>query len=287
MDFALSIPSHSSYVLWTRSDIGKTTLWRIDPLTGAGQSSVWVGIEPGPGWQATSYAREDNGTGYVLWTQSSTGKAALWKVNAVTGAIISSAWIYSSTGVGGPWQATSYEHVDATTGYVLWTRSDTGQAALWKVNPSSMSTGTIAGVGSAYLHSSTGVGGPWQATSYEHVDATTGYVLWTRSDTGQATLWKVNPSSISSGTLPCLSSAFLYSSTGVGASWLATSYQRMSDATGYVLWTRSDTGQAALWRVNPASITNGTIPIVGSFYVGSSSGVGAPWQAGSYLHSDQ
>jgi hypothetical protein len=80
--------------------------------------------------------------------------------------------------------------VSPTEGYVLWTRSDTGQAALWRIDPSGLGTAPVLplyGQGyAAHLFAKSGIGGPWQATSYEHVSRTEGYVLWTRSDTGQA-----------------------------------------------------------------------------------------------------
>ena len=54
-----------------------------------------------------------------------------------------------------------------TTAYVVWTRSDTGQAALWEIDPS-LPTGPGQRKRSVYLHSSSGVGGPWQATGFVH-----------------------------------------------------------------------------------------------------------------------
>jgi hypothetical protein len=53
--------------------------------------------------------------------------------------------------------------VDASTGYVLWTHSDTGEAELWKVDPAA---GSVSAIGSAGRSSSFGMGGPWQATDY-------------------------------------------------------------------------------------------------------------------------
>jgi hypothetical protein len=224
---------------------------------------------------------------YVLWTRGDTGQAILWKVDpsAMPGTISVTSWAHLDTpsGVGGPWQASSYTSVDASTGYVLWTRGDTGQAILWKVDPSTM-PGTIPVTSWAYLSTPTGVGGPWQATSYTHVDASTGYVLWTRSDTGQAILWKIDPSAMP-GTIPVTSWAHLNAPTGVGGPWQATSYTHLDASTGYVLWTRSDTGQAVLWKVDPSAMP-GTIPVLSSASLYAPSGVGGPWQATSYEHLD-
>ena len=51
---------------------------------------------------------------------------------------------------------------------MLWTRSDSGKAALWKIDPSlaAGSPSVIPVDSSAYLHSATGVGTPWEATSF-------------------------------------------------------------------------------------------------------------------------
>ena len=56
---------------------------------------------------------------------------------------------YGSSGVGKQWQATCYTPLDSGTGYVLWSRSDTGQAALWKVaiQIDSRGSGVVEGVG--------------------------------------------------------------------------------------------------------------------------------------------
>jgi hypothetical protein len=87
------------------------------------------------------------------------------------------------------------------------------------------------------------VGGSWEATSYHHAGATEGYVLWTRSDTGQAALWRVDPS-LGGRVLPI--AANLYSSPRLGVE--ATSY-RTSARPRYCL-TRSAT--AVVWRIDPA-----------------------------------
>jgi hypothetical protein len=160
----------------------------------------------------------------VLWTRGDTGQAVLSEVDSseISGTLPSSAsaYVHSASGVGAPWRATSFAQVDASTGYVLWTRSDTGEAELWKVDPSVAGTVTI--LGSAALPGPSG--GPWQATDYAHVDATTGFVLWTRSDTGESELWQVDPSL--AGTIPVLGSAALSSPSGSGGPWQATDYSR-------------------------------------------------------------
>jgi len=278
-----------SYVLWTRSDTGRAILWKVDPdampgtIPVTGRAPVKSAAGSGATWEATSYARVDAATGYVLWTRGFSGRAVLWKVDpsAMPGVIPVVSWAYlkSPAGAGRPWQATSYAHVDDSTGYVLWTRRDTGKAALWKIDPSV--PGTIIPVGDlAPLESPPGVGGLWQATSYSHVDASTGYVLWTRRDTGQAILAQVNPSAMP-GTIPIVRSAYLKSPSGVGGPWEATSYSHVDDTTGYVLWTRTDTGRAYVWQIDPS--VAGTIPVIQSAAVFTPTGVGAPWKATSFV----
>ena len=138
----------------------------------------------GSPWQATSYAHLSASSGKVLWTRNDTGQAALWTINPDTGAVGSAVYVNGGVGIGAPWQAASYTQVSDSVGFVLWTRSDTGVAALWQVNPV---TGAVAS--GVYVNGGIGIGGPWQATSYTHLSATSGEVLWTRSDTGVAALW--------------------------------------------------------------------------------------------------
>jgi hypothetical protein len=208
----------TAYVLWTNSTTGKAATWTVDPATGAMQSSTWIGSSAGngSGWQATSYEYLDASTAYVLWTNSTTGKAATWTVNPATGIMQSSTWIGSSAGNGSGWQATGYEYVDASTAYVLWTNDTTGKAATWTVNPA---TGVMQS--STWIGSSAGNGSGWQATGYEYVDATTAYVLWTNSTTGKAATWTVDPVSGAKQ-----SAAWIGSSAGNGVGWQATSYVR-------------------------------------------------------------
>ena len=210
---SLSIPAGSSSATITVTPVDDSEAEASESVTVtlAAATAYTVGSPS----SATVAISDDDAVGYALWTRSDTGQAALWKIRPGDGTLTSSVYLYLAGGVGAPWKATSYFPVDATTGYVLWTRKDTGQAALWKVDP-----GTGALLGSVYLMSQTGVGGPWQATSYDHVDATTGYVLWTRSDTGQAALWQVNPSA---GTVT--KSVYLWTAAGVGAPWQATGFQ--------------------------------------------------------------
>jgi hypothetical protein len=223
---------------------------------------------------------------YALWTRADTGQAALWKLGPGVGTtgvqpIVSWKFLQSQAGVGRPWEATSYQQVSATEGYALWARRDTGQAILWKVNPSAGDR-EIPVTSWAYLQSPAGIGGPWEATSYQHVSATEGYVLWTRNDTGQVALWKINPGA-GAGThvIPVSSWAHLYSAAGVGGPWEATSYRHVSATEGYVLWTRADTGQAALWQINPGTGTR-IVPVTAYMY--SSPSMGDPWRATSYEH---
>jgi hypothetical protein len=281
----------AALVLWTRGDEGQADLRAAHPGTtsGAVPATGWTSQavpsgEGGP-WEATSCARVDAGTDYLLWTRGDTGQAILAKLNpaAAPGVSPVASWAYlkGPAGVGGPWQATGYTHVDATTGYVLWTRGDTGQAILWRVVPGDVS-GTIPVASWAHLKAPSGVGGPWQATSYAHVDASEGYVLWTRGDTGQAILWRVVPGDVS-GTIPVASWAHLKAPSGVGGPWQATSYTHVDASEGYVLWTRGDTGQAVLWQVAPGAVS-GTIPVTSWADVSSAAGAGGPWRATGYVH---
>jgi glucose/arabinose dehydrogenase len=275
-------------VLWTRSDIGSAALWQINPSLPTGLSQITGGgflfsvAGVGAPWQATSYAHVSATEAYVLWTRSDIGGAALWQVNPSLptgpGQITGGGFLFSVAGVGAPWQATSYAHVSATEAYVLWTRSDIGGAALWRVNPS-LPTGPGQITGGGFLFSVAGVGAPWQATSYAHVSATDAYVLWTRNDNGSAALWQIDPS-LPTGPGQIKRSVFLFSAFGVGPPWQATSYAHVSATEAYVLWTRSDNGSAVLWQIDP-SLPTGPGQIKRSVFLFSASGVGPPWQATS------
>jgi hypothetical protein len=224
----------------------------------------------------------------VLWTRGDTGEASLWELNAgmVHGAIpvAGKTSLASPAGEGGAWEAAGCARADDATDYVLWTRGDTGQAVLARVDLGAPA-GSFPANDWARMDTPTGEGGPWRATGYTPVDASIGYVLWTRGDTGQAILAKVDPGAAASGTIPVLSWAFLGAPTGVGAPWQATSYTHVDASTGYVLWTRSDTGQAILWQVVPGDVS-GTIPVTNWAHLHTPAGVGGPWQATSYTHVD-
>ena len=250
-------------MLWTRSDNGKAALWQIDSSLPTGPSqlkrsvSLYSTAGIGAPWQATSYTHVNPTEGYVLWTRSDNGRAALWQINPSKptgpGQLTRSVNLYSTSGLGAPWQASSYTHVSATEGYVLWTRTDNGKASLWQINPS-LPTGPSQITRAVYLYSASGLGAPWQASSYTHVSATEGYVLWTRSDNGRAVLWQIDPS-LPTGPSQLKRSVSLYSASGVGAPWQATSYTHVSATEGYVLWTRSDLGKAGFWQIDPSQPT--------------------------------
>ena len=81
--------------------------------------------------------------GYLLWTKSTTGQGAIWRVNPNDGILDGGFYLGPSTGLGGGWEVTRFIPVSPTLGYVLFTRSATGQAAIWTIDPS---TGTLTGV---------------------------------------------------------------------------------------------------------------------------------------------
>ena len=119
-----------------------------------------------------------------------------------------------------------YEQASDTTGYVLWTRSDTGRAVVWSINPTTGagSPRVIPRVGGFMsIWSTAGIGGPWEATSYRAVSSTEGYLLWSRTDTGRAVLWKVDPS-LPTGPGQRTGVWNIYSASGVGGPWQASSY---------------------------------------------------------------
>jgi hypothetical protein len=150
----------------------------------------------------------------VLWTNSNTGQATLWLINPETGALTSWVWISAPAGISAGWQASSYAHVAGTTGYVLWTNGGTGQATLWLVDPE---TGDLSSW--YWISAPAGLGSGWQASSYAHVDGTTGYVLWTNGGTGQATLWQIDPATGAMGSW-----RWITAPAGVEPGWLASSY---------------------------------------------------------------
>jgi len=246
---------------------------------------------------AVSIVQGSAAPSFVLWTNSDTGQAALWKIDlsqaAGSPSIIphdGASWLQSATGLGAGWQATSYQHVGPNEGYVLWTNGDTGQAGLWKIDPSQTigSTSTIPLVGASWVQTATGLGAGWQATSYQHVGPNEGYVLWTNGDTGQAGLWKIDPSQAvgSSSIIPQVSAFWLNSATGVGAGWEATSYQHVGPNEGYVLLTNGGTGQAGLWKIDPSPASGSSIITqTSAFWLQTATGVGAGWEATSYQYT--
>jgi hypothetical protein len=290
----------TAYVLWSRGDLGKASLWQIDPSQAAGDPPVVPFVNAaflqrasgiGKGWEATSYQQVGPTEGYVLWTRNDMGKAALWKIDPSQAAgsplvipKVEGAYLHSAAGVAKGWRATCYQHVGPTEGYVLWTRNDTGAAVLWKIDPSQMvgTPAVIPLISSSFLYSAAGVGAPWEATGYHHVSATEGYILWTRSDTGQAALWQIDPSA-GGKVIPV--TQYLYSSPALGAPWKATGYQHVSATEGYILWTRNDTGQGSVWKIDPSSGPSfgRQQPVADTMFLQRAGGLGAPWSANSYV----
>jgi hypothetical protein len=293
------------YVLWSRADTGRALLWELNPDAAAGTPAVipvtgWAALGPAAGvgapWLATGYAQVSASEAYALWTRSDTGRAVLWKLDpsAAGGTpaaipIVQTASVFSTTGVGSPWQATSYSQVSPSEAYVLWSRADTGRAVLWRIDPSAATATSpvIPVVESLAIGSAAGAGAPWLATAYAHVSATEAYVLWSRADTGRAVLWKIDPSA-TSGTpaaIRVVEIANIQSTSGVGAPWQATGYARVSATEAHVLWTRADTGRAVVWKINPGAAAGSprVIPATSITSLRSLGGEGAPWQATSLL----
>jgi hypothetical protein len=62
--------------------------------------------------------------------------------------------------------------------------------------------------------------------------------LWTRTSDGRASIWKLNPSG-----------GFVSAKGYQAAGWIATSYQRNSNGTTQLLWTR-----ASVWKLNASGV---------------------------------
>jgi hypothetical protein len=206
----------TDYLLWTNVGTGQAIRWKVDPVAGSMTGWSWISSSSGVGggWQASSYVRGDATADYVLWTNSGTGQAIRWKVDPATGSMTGWSWVSSPSGAGSGWLASSYARGDATTDYVLWSNSNTGQAIRWKVDPASGSM-----TGWSWISSSAGVGAGWFASGYVRGDATTDAVLWTNSGTGQAIRWKVDRAS---GAM--LDWSWISPASGVGGGWLARSF---------------------------------------------------------------
>jgi hypothetical protein len=158
--------------------------------------------------------------------------------------------------------ATSYVAKSETAAYVLWTSTALGQQWLsvvdlsplsesqpWRsVDLPQMKSARIGPVGAT-------VG--WKALSLSYVSDSEAYVLLSKTSSGQAALWKIDPRAIDStdGVIPIISSSFLYSVQGIGAGWEATSYAHVNNSKGYVLWSKVSTGDTALWTINPSAAT--------------------------------
>ena len=101
--------------------------------------------------------------------------------------------LYSTAGVGAPWQATSYTHVNDNEGYVLWTRSDIGKANLWQIDPS-LPTGPSQLKRVVTLYSTSGVGAPWQADQLHPRERHRRLRALDAQRHRQGHLWQIDPS---------------------------------------------------------------------------------------------
>jgi hypothetical protein len=258
-----------SYVLWTNTGAGQGIQWILDPVLATMLDWGWISPAAGvgAGWEATNLTRVDAMKNYVLWSNRGTGQAIRWSVNPGLGTMISWNWISAPAGIGAGWQATGYARGDATTDYVLWTNSSTGQATRWKVAPA-----TGAYIGYDWISAPAGIGAGWQASDYTRTAAGPDYVLWTNSGSGLATRWKVDKI-----TGAYLGWNWVSSPAGIGAGWQASSYALGGATTDYVIWTNSSTGQATRWSVNPTTAAMTTWD-----WISSPAGVGAGWHVMGY-----
>jgi phage tail-like protein len=153
----------ADYVLWTSEGSGQAIRWKVEPATAAMTEWRWVSPPAGvgAGWAATSYARVDTTTDYVLWTNRSTGQATRWHIDPVSAESAGWIWLSSPAGVGTGWEASSYACVDASKDYLLWTNGRSGQTSRWEIDPA---TAALRGWGIISPNAAANAG--WQASSY-------------------------------------------------------------------------------------------------------------------------
>ena len=226
------------YLLWSTDNAAQ--LWRID---GISVTAVTGFGGPGPGWRATSYSRNADGSAQLLWTNNSL--AHLWTINA--NGSFGGAQGFSGPGPG--WTATSHFPNGDGSFELLWTTS--GLAHIWTINAN-------GSFGSAF-----GLGGPaagWTATSYARLADGTHKVLW--STGGLAHVWTITSSFGWGGAIGL---------GGPTVGWTATSYQPNADGSGQITWTLDNLAQ--VW----------TLLGGGGWGGGTSfAGPGSSWRAESY-----
>ena len=135
----------------------------------------------------------------------------------------------------GAFETTDIDGTDFTYSLV----SGGADNASFQIDGSELRTAEIfdAAVKTSYdiLVRATDEGGLWVDVPFTIEILPASYVLWTRGDSGKAALWKFDPSQAagSPSVIPLDSSSYLHSAAGIGAGWLATSYQQVSTTEGY------------------------------------------------------
>ena len=112
--------------------------------------------------------------------------------------------------------------------YLLW-RDATGQACIWKIDPTGAHT---------ILHLFPAIVG-WTPLNYSRDAAGNGYLLW-KDTTGKACIWKIDPTG--GHTILHLFPAI--------SGWTPISYSMGADGNGYLFW-RDATGKVCIWKIDP------------------------------------
>jgi hypothetical protein len=176
-------------------------------------------------WRTVSETVGADGNTRLLWTNTS-GAAAVWDVNASTGALLSN----SGYGPYAGWTALRIASAGDGSQRLLW-QGPGRQASIWTLDASGNATGSyFSGVIPGWRPIDISVG----------TDGNT-RLLW-QNDDGTADLWNVNTST---------NSVVTTASYAVYNGWLATHVVAGADGVTRLLWNNAG-GAAAVWLLNAA-----------------------------------
>ncbi|MBK8476480.1 MAG: VCBS repeat-containing protein [Opitutaceae bacterium] len=185
-------------LVWTQRSTGRRLLWTMNGAARLNAQGVELGTIT-TDWQMSAFADFDgNGTPDILWTQRSTGRRMIWRMNGTTKMNVPGVELGT---VAVDWQINGAGDFDGNgSPDILFTQASTGRRLLWLMSGTTRLNSQGAELGIVPVD--------WAVSGIGDFDRNgSPDILWTQASTGKRVIWtmarlaRLNSTGVTLGTI--------------------------------------------------------------------------------------
>jgi hypothetical protein len=230
-------------LVWYNAVTGRTSIWLMNGKTMASGGNF--AFDGGSGWMVTHVADLDgDGRADIVARNQNSGTTGIWRMNGL--AVLGAAGVMADPN----WRVTHTADLNGDArADLVWRNDATGATAAWLMN------GTTILSGATLLTSK-----DWRAVQVGDFDGDGKTdLVWRNRVTGQTSIWLMNGLAMASGGSVLTSVDWQPARVGNFNGDVGISGKPKQD----LVWRNSKGGQHAVWLMNGAAMSAGTIVLTG------------------------